>query len=191
MAHMYFQLPVLEKFVGDAFQAFGFTKDESAIITDVLLTADMYGIESHGMQRLSRYDNGLKSGLIKLDANPEVVFETPISAVIEGHDGMGQLIGHKAMEIAIEKAKKTGIGIVSVRNSNHYGIAGYYALMAVKEGLVGLSTTNSEAIISSSMPPPRSSPAASSRCTARLRKSCRTAGRSTSTATPPRTRKTF
>ena len=68
MAHMYFQLPVLEKFVGDAFQAFGFTKDESAIITDVLLTADMYGIESHGMQRLSRYDNGLKSGLIKLDA---------------------------------------------------------------------------------------------------------------------------
>ncbi len=123
MAHMYFQLPVLEKFVGDAFQAFGFTKDESAIITDVLLTADMYGIESHGMQRLSRYDNGLKSGLIKLDANPEVVFETPISAVIEGHDGMGQLIG------------------------NHYGIAGYYALMAVKEGLVGLSTTNSEAIM--------------------------------------------
>ncbi len=109
MAHMYFQLPVLEKFVGDAFQAFGFTKDESAIITDVLLTADMYGIESHGMQRLSRYDNGLKSGLIKLDAKPEVVFETPISAVIEGHDGMGQLIGHKAMEIAIEKAKKTGI----------------------------------------------------------------------------------
>ena len=190
MAHMYFQLPVLEKFVGDAFQAFGFTKDESAIITDVLLTADMYGIESHGMQRLSRYDNGLKSGLIKLDAKPEVVFETPISAVIEGHDGMGQLIGHKAMEIAIEKAKKTGIGIVSVRNSNHYGIAGYYALMAVKEGLVGLSTTNSEAIMVPT-PPPRSSPAASSRCTARLRKSCRTAGRSTSTAIPPRTRKTF
>ena len=147
MAHMYFQLPVLEQFVGDAFQNFGFTKDEAAIITDVLLTADMYGIESHGMQRLSRYDNGLKSGLIKLEAKPEVVFETPISAVIEGHDGMGQLIGHKAMEIAIEKAKKSGIGIVSVRNSNHYGIAGYYALMAVKEGLVGLSTTNSEAIM--------------------------------------------
>ena len=175
MAHMYFQLPVLEQFVGDAFQKFGFTKDEAAIITDVLLTADMYGIESHGMQRLSRYDNGLKSGLIKLEAKPEVVFETPISAVIEGHDGMGQLIGHKAMEIAIEKAKKSGIGIVSVRNSNHYGIAGYYALMekakksgigivtarnsnhygiagyyalmAVKEGLVGLSTTNSEAIM--------------------------------------------
>ena len=150
----------------------------------------MYGIESHGMQRLSRYDNGLKSGLIKKDAEPEVVFETPVSAVIDGHDGMGQLISYKAMTMAIEKAKKSGIGIVTARNSNHYGIAGYYALMAVKEGLVGLSTTNSEAIMvptfaskamlgsnllavavpadpypSSSTPPPRSSPAASSRCT--------------------------
>ncbi|MBQ3050345.1 MAG: Ldh family oxidoreductase [Clostridia bacterium] len=147
MAHMYFQMPVLEKFVGDAFQNVGFTKEESAIITDVLLTADMYGIESHGMQRLSRYDNGLKSGLIKKDAEPEVVFETPISAVIDGHDGMGQLISYKAMTMAIEKAKQNGIGIVTARNSNHYGIAGYYALMAVKEGLVGLSTTNSEAIM--------------------------------------------
>ena len=147
MAHMYFQMPVLEKFVGDAFQNVGFTKEESAIITDVLLTADMYGIESHGMQRLSRYDNGLKSGLIKKDAEPEVVFETPVSAVIDGHDGMGQLISYKAMTMAIEKAKKSGIGIVTARNSNHYGIAGYYALMAVKEGLVGLSTTNSEAIM--------------------------------------------
>ena len=147
MAHMKFQLDVLERFVGDAFRTFGFSDEDAAIITDVLLTADMYGIESHGMQRLSRYDNGLQSGLIKLDAKPEVVFETPVSAVIEGHDGMGQIIGHKAMEIAIEKAKQSGVGIVSVRNSNHYGIAGYYALMAVKEGLIGLSTTNSEAIM--------------------------------------------
>ena len=82
-----------------------------------------------------------------MGAEKEVVFETPISAVINGHDGTGQLLGHYAMNLAIEKAKKSGIGIVTVRNSNHYGIAGYYAKMACKEGLIGFSTTNSEAIM--------------------------------------------
>ncbi len=112
-----------------------------------MLTSDLYGIESHGMQRLVRYHKGIEKGLIKIDAKPEVVFETPVSAVIEGNDGMGQLLGHKAMSIAIEKAKKTGMAIVSVRNSNHYGIAGYYAKMACKEGFIGMSMTNSEAIM--------------------------------------------
>ena len=137
----------LKKFCTDAFLKFGFTKDECDIIVDVLLTSDLYGIESHGMQRLVRYHKGIEKGLIKVDAKPEVVFETPVSAVIEGHDGMGQLIAHKAMSIAIEKAKKTGMAVVTVRNSNHYGIAGYYAKMACKEGLIGMSMTNSEAIM--------------------------------------------
>ena len=113
----------------------------------MLLTADLYGIESHGMQRMVRYHKCIEKGMIHVDAKPEVVFETPISAVIDGHDGMGQLIGHKAMELAIEKAKANGVGIVSARNSNHYGIAGYYAQMACKEGLMGFSCTNSEAIM--------------------------------------------
>ena len=91
--------------------------------------------------------SGITNGLIKIDAKPEIVKETPISAVIDGHDGMGQLLGHKAMEMAIEKAKKSGVGIVSVRNSNHYGIAGYYAKMASDQGLIGFSCTNSEAIM--------------------------------------------
>lgn len=137
----------LKKFCTDAFLKFGFNKDECDIIVDVLLTSDLYGIESHGMQRLVRYHKGIEKGLIKVDAKPEVVFETPVSAVIEGNDGMGQLLGHKAMTMAIEKAKKTGMAIVSVRNSNHYGIAGYYAKMACKEGLIGMSMTNSEAIM--------------------------------------------
>ena len=81
-----------------------------------------------------RYDKGIEKGTIHPDAKPEVVFETPVSAVIDGHDGMGQLISHFAMEKAIEKAKKTGVGFVSVRNSNHFGIAGYYAEMASKTG---------------------------------------------------------
>ena len=137
----------LKKFCTDAFIKFGFSKEESDIIVDVLLTSDMYGIESHGMQRLVRYHKGIEKGLIKIDAKPEVVFQTPVSAVIEGNDGMGQLLGYQAMNMAIEKAKKTGMAIVTVRNSNHYGIAGYYAKMACKEGLIGMSMTNSEAIM--------------------------------------------
>ena len=147
MAHLYFRLETLEKFCKEAFLKFGFSEENSNIITDVLLTADRYGIESHGMQRLSRYHKGIEKGMIKVDASPEVVFETPVSAVIDGHDGMGQVISHKAMKLAIEKAKKTGMSVVTVRNSNHYGIAGYYAKMACDEGLIGLSCTNSEAIM--------------------------------------------
>ena len=137
----------LKKFCTDAFLKFGFTGEESKIIVDVLLTSDLYGIESHGMQRLVRYHKGIEKGLIKIDAKPEIVFETPVSAVIEGHDGMGQLLGYKAMNLAVEKAKKVGMAVVTVRNSNHYGIAGYYAKMACKEGLIGMSMTNSEAIM--------------------------------------------
>ncbi len=137
----------LNKFCNDCFKKFGFTEDESKIISDVLLLSDLYGIESHGMQRLARYHKGIEKGLIKVEAKPEIVFETPVSAVIEGNDGMGQLISHKAMEIAIEKAKKTGMAIVTVRNSNHFGIAGYYAKMACDAGLIGMAMTNSEAIM--------------------------------------------
>lgn len=137
----------LKRFCTDAFLKFGFNQEESEIIVDVLLTSDMYGIESHGMQRLVRYHKGIEKGLIKIDAKPEVVFETPVSAVIEGNDGMGQLLGYKAMNMAIEKAKNVGMAIVTVRNSNHYGIAGYYAKMACNAGLIGMSMTNSEAIM--------------------------------------------
>ncbi len=142
-----FTYPQLKKFCEDCFQKFGFTENESEIITDVLLLSDLYGIESHGMQRLVRYHKGIEKGLIKVDAKPEIVFETPVSAVIEGNDGMGQLISHKAMEIAIEKAKKSGMAVVTVRNSNHFGIAGYYAKMACDQGLIGMAMTNSEAIM--------------------------------------------
>lgn len=147
MGYAYFDYETLKKFCMAAFTKVGFTEKEADIIQDVLLTSDLYGIESHGMQRLVRYYKGLEKGTIQKDAKPEVVFETPVSAVIDGHDAMGQLVGHMAMELAIKKAKETGVGIVSARNSNHYGIAGYYSMMAVKEGLIGFSCTNSEAIM--------------------------------------------
>ena len=109
-----FSYETLKKFCEAAFGKLGFSEADSAQITDVLLLSDLYGIESHGMQRLVRYHKGIEKGLIKIDAKPEVVFETPVSAVIEGNDGMGQLNGCFAMEKAIEKAQKTGVGIVSV-----------------------------------------------------------------------------
>ena len=141
-----YTVPQLHKFCCDAFVKFGFTAQEAEKITAVLLQSDVYGIESHGMQRLVRYHKGIEKGLIHVQAKPEIVFETPVSAVIDGHDGMGQLLGIYAMELAIEKAKTTGMAVVSVKNSNHFGIAGYYAKMACDQGLMGFATTNSEAI---------------------------------------------
>lgn len=147
MSYAKYSYDQLNKFCNDAFKRFGFSESESRTITDVLLLSDLYGIESHGMQRLVRYHKGIEKGLIKVDAKWEVITETPVSAVIDAHDGMGQVVGQYAMKTAIKKAKKSGMAIVTVRNSNHYGIAGYYAKMACDEGLIGMSMTNSEAIM--------------------------------------------
>lgn len=139
--------PQLKDFCETAFQKIGFSESDSQIITDVLLLSDLYGIASHGMQRLVRYHKGIEKGLINIHAKPEILFETPVSLVIDGHDGMGQLNAHFAMKSAIEKAKVSGICIATVRNSNHFGIAGYYAKMACDEGFIGFGMTNSEAIM--------------------------------------------
>ncbi len=147
MGYVKWSYETLNRFCTDVFHNFGFSDDEGKIIKDVLLTADLYGIESHGMQRMVRYHKGIEKGTIHPTAKPEVVFETPVSAVIDGHSGMGQLNAYFAMNKAIEKAKTTGVGIVSVRESNHFGIAGYYAKMASDQGLIGVAATNSEAIM--------------------------------------------
>ena len=145
--YLNFSYETLKIFSEDAFVKFGFSEEESRVIVDVLLTSDLYGIDSHGVQRLVRYHKSLETGLIDMKAKAESVFETPVSAVIDGNNGMGQLIGYDAMKLAIEKAKQSGMAIVTVRNSNHYGIAGYYANMACKEGLIGVSMTNTKAIM--------------------------------------------
>lgn len=137
----------VERFCIEAFKGYGFNDEEAKQITEVLLAADLSGIESHGIQRMIRYHKEITGGMVKIDAKPEVVFETPLSAVIEGNDAMGQTLGVQAMKMAIEKAKKSGFGMVTVRNSNHYGIAGYYSKMAAEEGLIGMSMTNTEAIM--------------------------------------------
>ncbi len=147
MSTVNYSVKSVERFCCDAFEKFGFTKEEARQITDVLLLADLYDIKSHGTQRLVRYHKAIENGCVDIKAKPEVIFETPVSAVIDGHDGMGQLISLFAMNKAIEKAKTTGIGMITVRNSNHYGIAGYYTKMAVDAGLIGMCATNSEPIM--------------------------------------------
>lgn len=147
MQYHHVSYPELVKFCVEAYKGYGFNETEAKQITDVLLDADLSGIESHGIQRMIRYHKEITGGMVKTDAKPEVVFETPLSAVIEGNDAMGQLLGVQAMQMAMDKAKKSGFGMVTVRNSNHYGIAGYYTKMAAAEGLIGISMTNTEAIM--------------------------------------------
>ena len=115
---------------------------DARIIADVLITSDLWGIQSHGVAHLKMYHERIKAGLQLPVTKWKVVKETPTTAVIDGGNGMGMIVGTHAMEMAIQKAKRYGLGAVAVRNSSHYGVAGYYPLMAVKEGLVGLSVTN-------------------------------------------------
>jgi LDH2 family malate/lactate/ureidoglycolate dehydrogenase len=128
------------------FPTYGFSAEESGIISDVLLRADLYGIESHGVHRLSRYHDEIKTGQVNPAAKIETTNETGISAVIEANKAMGQLTGVQAMKTAIGKAREHGCGMVTARNSNHYGIAGYYSQMAAAEDFIGVCMTNTEAI---------------------------------------------
>ena len=137
-----------QDFVRAVFVAHGYPPPDAADVADVILRADLYGIESHGIQRLMRYHKALRETRIaRVDAVPETVFETPVSAVVDARDALGQLAGIRAMRLAVAKARASGIGMVAVRASNHFGIAGYYARMAVEEDLLGVCTTNSEPIL--------------------------------------------
>lgn len=137
----------LFKLAQAAFEKIGYCAEDAKTITDVLLMSDLMGIESHGVQRLSMYMTGMDIGRINKNAQIKVVKETPLSAVLDGDDGMGQIVGKMAMEMAIKKAKTSGMGVVLVRNSAHYGIAGYYSDMAAAQGLLGMSLTNTEALV--------------------------------------------
>lgn len=136
-------LNLLENFMVDVFKGVGVPEEDAKVCADVLITADKRGIDSHGIGRLKPiYYDRIKLGIQNPATDFEVVRESPATAVVDGHDGMGHVIGKKSMQMAIDKAKKYGMGMVAVRNSTHYGIAGYYALMAVNEGMIGITGTN-------------------------------------------------
>ena len=139
----------LENFMIDVFKGVGVPEEDAKICADVLITADKRGIDSHGIGRLKPiYYDRIKAGIQSPKTNIEIVKDGPTTAVIDGHNGMGQVIAQKSMALAIEKAKKMGLGMVAVRNSTHYGIAGYYVLMAIKEGMIGITGTNARPSIS-------------------------------------------
>ena len=132
----------LVDFMIAALLGMGVPTEDAKIIADVLITSDLWGVRSHGVAHLKMYYERMKSGLQLPVTKWQVVKDTPTTAVIDGGNGMGMVVGYHAMQLAIQKARKFGLGAVAVRNSSHYGVAGYYPLMAVKEGLVGLSVTN-------------------------------------------------
>ncbi len=134
---------IMESFMTDVFMYLGVPEEDAKISADVLITADKLGIDSHGVNRLKPiYYDRIKDGIQFPVTDFEIVKESPTTAVIDGHHGMGHVIAKRSMQMAIDKAKQYGMGMVAVRNSTHYGIAGYYPLMAVKEGMIGLTGTN-------------------------------------------------
>jgi LDH2 family malate/lactate/ureidoglycolate dehydrogenase len=133
----------VEEFMKAGFVAVGVPEDEAAQCANVLISADKRGVDSHGVGRFKPiYLDRIWQGILNPKTKFEVVKETPTTAVIDGHNGMGLSIAPRAMEMAIEKAEKFGLGMTVVRNSTHYGAAFYYPRMAIQHGMVGMTTTN-------------------------------------------------
>ena len=134
---------VMNSFLIDVFVGYGVPREDAAICADVLLESDRRGIESHGCNRFKPiYIDRIVKGTLLPKTEIEIVKETPTTVVMDAHDGMGMVASYRMMEMLIEKAKKNGMAGGAVRNSTHYGIAGYWATMASKEGLIGLTGTN-------------------------------------------------
>ena len=139
----YIPWDMIKNFMIDTFTAYGIPLEDAKICTDVLLESDRRGIESHGCNRFKPiYLDRIDAGILNPVTNYEVVKETPTTLVVDAHDGMGMVASYKAMKTIIEKAKTYGMAMAAIRNSSHYGIAGYWTSMAVNEGLIGISGTN-------------------------------------------------
>jgi len=134
---------IMEKFMVETFKGLKIPENEAKICADVLIMSDKRGIDSHGVNRLKPiYFDRIKIGQINPVTKIDQIKETETTAVFDANNGMGQVVSKKAMQTAIDKAKKYGLGMTVVKNSNHYGIAGYYSLMAVKENMIGITGTN-------------------------------------------------
>ena len=130
-------------FMKDVFLSYGVTEERATICSDVLIESDLRGIDSHGLGRLKPiYCDRMDSGILFPDKPIDVLKETDTTALLDGNIGLGLYIGPYAMDMAIKKAKKHGVGMVFVKNSTHYGIAGYYSTMATDKGCIGLTGTN-------------------------------------------------
>ncbi len=137
----------LYEFTLAVFKNMGCSEEHATIATKVLLSADLRGIDSHGVARLSGYVRLWDAKRVNARPDMKVVHETPSTAVVDGDAGLGLVIAPMAMQIAIDKAKAVGTGWVSVRNSNHFGIAGYHAMMALPHDMIGMAMTNASALV--------------------------------------------
>lgn len=137
----------IRSFTVDLFTCAGMTSEDAAMVADNLIDADLRGVTTHGLTRIPLYFQKFETGLTDPKAKPEVIREFGGTALIHAHHCMGQVSSTLAMNMAIEKAEKFGIGYVGVRDGCHYGTAGYYAMMAERKGLIGVSTTNSGAFV--------------------------------------------
>ncbi|MBS1527890.1 MAG: Ldh family oxidoreductase [Bacteroidetes bacterium] len=138
----------LRTFTENVFLAMGCSSDHARLATDVLVRAEMRGIDSHGVARLTGYVRLWEKGRINARPQIKVVHEAATTATVDGDAGLGLIVAPFAMQVAIEKAEKYGSGWVSVRNSNHFGIAGYHALMAVEKDMIGFAMTNASPLVS-------------------------------------------
>ena len=134
-------------FTKNVFLSIGCPEADAELATTVLLSADLRGVDSHGVARLTGYVRLWESGRINAKPNVRIVHETPSTAVVDGDGGLGLVVAPKAMQVAIDKAKLVGTGWVSVKNSNHYGIAGYHAMMALEYDMIGISMTNASPLV--------------------------------------------
>lgn len=141
------QAAALKYFCVKIFQKLDVPKEDATVTAEVLLAADLRGIPSHGVARLRRYVDGLRNGIMLAHPKITAVVETPSTATIDAGGGLGQPVAYAAMKKAIDKAKAVGSGFVTVRNSNHYGIAGYYAMMALDHDCIGISMTNADVLV--------------------------------------------
>jgi len=137
----------LKDFCVRVFQKMDVSEEDARITAGVLVAADLRGIDSHGVARLRRYVNGLRDGMMIARPEVQVVAETPATALVDAGAGLGQPVSYRAMQRAIQKALEVGAGFVTVRNSNHYGIAGYYAMMALEHDCIGISMTNAAVLV--------------------------------------------
>jgi L-2-hydroxycarboxylate dehydrogenase (NAD+) len=137
----------LRDFTQEVFIKMGCSKKDAETATDVFLAAELRGLSSHGMIRIKDYFQLWQAGRINVNPNIRIVHETPSTAVVDGDGAIGMIASARSMEIAIEKAEKVGSGWVSTRNSNHFGIAGYYAMMALKHDMIGWTMTNANPLV--------------------------------------------
>jgi L-2-hydroxycarboxylate dehydrogenase (NAD+) len=129
------------------FHKIGCPENDARVAATALLSADLRGIDSHGVARLIGYIRLQEAGRANMEPAIRIIHETPSTAVVDGDSGLGLVVAPFAMQVAIEKAKQVGTGWVSVQNSNHFGIAGYHALQAVKEDMIGIAMTNASALV--------------------------------------------